>query len=424
MSHTAHPAEAAAIVLVAAGSGTRLGAGVPKAFVRIAEQSVLHWCVRSVCAAGDVLGQLVAVVPAGFVDSTRAELAQLLERIAPHVALAVVSGGADRADSVRAGLAAVDASRRVVLVHDAARAAVPADLVRRMVASIQDAVLAATPVLPVADTLSRLTEHPPHGGATLASPVDRSAVVAVQTPQAFDRAALIAAHNAAAQSGETFTDDASVMRAAGHEIRTVPGDPAAMKLTTPADLELLRRLLPTAASTNRLRVGTGTDVHAFDPQADLCVAGLTWPGEPGLAGHSDGDVVAHAIVDALLAAAGLGDIGLWFGTSNAEYRNASGEVFLRATARLLAERGIRPCNVSVQLIGVRPKVSPRRGEAETLLSEWVGAPVSFSATTTDGLGFTGRGEGLCAIATALVEHPDEAAHNRHVTSLTYSEPAR
>ena len=152
-----------------------------------------------------------------------------------------------------------------------------------------------------------------------------------------------------------------------------------------------------------IRVGTGFDVHAYDPDAPLRLAGIEWPGEPGLAGHSDGDAVCHAVVDALLSAAGMGDIGGLVGIDEPGTENASSTGFVREALGKLASSGWRPINVSVQIVGERPRFSPRRDEAESVMSALVGAPVSLAATTTDGLGFTGRGEGIAVIATALIE---------------------
>jgi 2-C-methyl-D-erythritol 4-phosphate cytidylyltransferase/2-C-methyl-D-erythritol 2,4-cyclodiphosphate synthase len=211
----------------------------------------------------------------------------------------------------------------------------------------------------------------------------------------------------------------------------IAGDAIAFKITASSDLRRAELLLaereprpsgaPDPAGT---RIGTGLDVHAFDDSSPLWLAGLHWPGERGLSGHSDGDAVSHAICDALLSAAGLGDIGGIFGTADARFAGAHGEVFLRETLRLVTEAGFSVGNVSVQLVGNHPKLAPRRAEAQALLGGIVNAPVSLSATTTDALGFTGRGEGVAAIATALLHSVVERATSMAATPGTSPAPGQ
>ena len=153
----------------------------------------------------------------------------------------------------------------------------------------------------------------------------------------------------------------------------------------------------------QLRTGIGTDVHAFDASVVLWLGLVEWPGTPGLAGHSDGDVVAHAICDALFSATGTGDMGSNFGTDRPEFQNASGETFIKAALEIISEAGFKPINIAVNVIGNQPKISSRRLEMQDAISKVLNAPVSISGTTTDGLGLTGRAEGVAAIATCLVE---------------------
>ncbi|TWX38809.1 2-C-methyl-D-erythritol 2,4-cyclodiphosphate synthase [Frigoribacterium sp. ACAM 257] len=404
-----------AVVVVAAGSGTRLAQGRPKAFVEVAGRSILERSLEAVFASS-VPTHVVVVVPVALVDEATALAHGVAGVAADHVS--VVVGGDSRQASVAAGLAAVSPGVRTVLVHDCARPFTPArqfDLVAETVEATGHGVV---PGLPVTDTIKRVSAG---GAGRVVGTVDRSELVAVQTPQGFPRAELDAAYaSVATPSDETgtepvveFTDDAALFAAAGHEVVVVTGDPEAFKITTTWDLRRAETLAaeraggpPVAdgvrAAADRLRTGLGVDVHAFDADEPLHLGLLHFPGEAGLAGHSDGDAVAHAIVDALLSAAGLGDIGSVFGTSDPRFAGASGEVFLTSALERLTHAGFDVVNVAVQVIGNRPRVGGRRLEMEARLIEVVGAPVSVSATTTDGLGFTGRGEGVTAIATALV----------------------
>lgn len=377
-----------AVIIVAAGAGSRLGAEMPKAFVPLGGRPMLERALHSVLGMREP-AQLIVVAPAVLVDEAR----RMATRAAGAVGdlVTVVAGGATRQASVTAGLRVVRAAVEVVLVHDAARALTPPAQFDRVVGAVDASGGGAVPGLPVADTIKRTD-----ASGEIRETVDRSELSAVQTPQGFPRAHLEQAY---AAQPEEFTDDAALVAAAGHPVSLIEGDPLAFKITTAWDLQRAEQLV---APSLGARVGVGIDTHAFAIGGELWVAGLRWPGEPGLAGHSDADPVAHAITDALLAAAGLGDIGSVFGTSDPRYAGARGEVFVRAAVRMLQEVGFAVGNVSVQLIGNRPRFAVRRTEAEDLLTGLVGAPVSVSATTTDGLGFTGRGEGVAAIATALI----------------------
>ncbi|WP_460772217.1 2-C-methyl-D-erythritol 4-phosphate cytidylyltransferase [Microbacterium sp. GXF7504] len=388
------------VIVVAAGSGTRLNAGAPKAFVGIDGHTVLRHALRNVFDGP--YAQVVVVAPAGYEGEALTDLRAVAGDRSELTR--VVVGGDTRQRSVAAGLAALLPSVEVVLVHDAARALTPPAVFERVVEAVDDGIPGVIPVLPVVDTLKRVD------GAAVIGPVDRSELAAAQTPQGFRRDVLETAYAAATAD---FTDDAALVADAGHRVAAVEGAALAFKITTPDDLDRARSLVtpepavrvsPHPGTPAGLpRVGVGTDVHAFGGEGALWLAGLEWPGEPALSGHSDGDAVAHAIVDALLSAAGLGDIGTHFGTDRPEYAGAHADAFLARTRALLSEAGWAVGNVSVQVQTVRPRFRGRREEAEAVLSAALGgAPVSVAATTTDGLGFTGRGEGVAATAVALV----------------------
>lgn len=380
-----------AIIVVAAGSGTRLGLSQPKAFVPVKGRTLLELCLEGVFGQPEA-AQVVVVAP----SSHRSEAVSIGHRVAGAArdALTVVVGGDSRAASVAAGLAAVADGVDVVLIHDAARALTPPEVFTRVVERVRSDNVGVIPALPVVDTIARRD-----AAGAVVEQVDRSQLAAIQTPQGFPFDAYRAAVAAIAPGAE-HTDDASVFAAAGHPVVTVPGDDRAFKVTTPWDLR--RAELLVAGDRTALRTGIGIDVHAYDENRPLWLGGLYWPGEPGLAGHSDGDAISHAVCDALLSAAGLGDIGSRFGVDDPRFAEARGEVFLAATLELVHNAGFEIVNVAVQVVAKRPRFAARRHEVEALLTRTLGAPVSVAATTSDGLGFTGRAEGVAAVATALL----------------------
>ena len=381
-----------AVVVVAAGLGTRLGADKPKAFVSLAEKTLIQHALENI-ADVPALEQVIVAVPAGH----EAQSAKIIEvaLAGKNVRYDVVVGGETRQLSIANALDVIDPEVEVVLVHDAARALAPASLFTRVASEVRRSGNGAVPLMKIADTVKRVD------GEVVRETVDRESLRGAQTPQGFVAKKLRAAY---ASAKSDYTDDAALAQAHGMQINAVEGDERAFKITTADDLTAAELRFVGADGNGSLRTGIGTDVHRFtnDESKELFLGTVVWPGERGLDGHSDGDAVSHAIVDALLSAAGLGDIGANFGVDRPEFAGANGKVFIEATLQLLAQNGYAVRNVAVQIIGNRPKVAPMREAVETALTEIVGAPVTLGATTTDGLGFLGNDEGVAAVATALI----------------------
>lgn len=376
------------VIVVAAGSGERLAATSPKAFVSVAGKTLLEHALSALNDTDHTL-QVVIVAPEKWLGAAEDLGGKTLDS---RHSQSVVAGGATRSDSVRAGLGQVDSAATTVLIHDAARALCPPEVFNRVIDAINSGAVAVIPAIEVVDTLSPID----HATGVTGAAVDRSALAIVQTPQGFSRDVIVQAHDA---FPENATDDAEIARLAGHQVISVPGDARAFKITHPADLERAHQLL---ATNEDLRVGIATDVHAYDENTPLWLGGVHWPGEPGLSGHSDGDIVLHVICDALLQAASLGDMGTLFGVSRPEFEGANSRVFLDHVLGLLAEEGFSIRSVSCQLVANTPRFAGRREEISGLLTEIIGAPVHVASTTSDGLGFTGRGEGMAAFAVALL----------------------
>ncbi len=379
------PNHSVTVIIPAGGSGERLGASIPKALVSLAGRTLIEHCVSNVAP---IANQIIVAAPAGYEDQFRTLLGD---------DILVVTGGVARADSVRAALQ--HATSDFTLVHDAARSLASAELAGRVIDALASGEKAVIPVMAVIDTI----KYVDHNNFVVATH-DRSSLRAVQTPQGFETSTLKEAH----ATSQDATDDAGLVEALNIPVKIVDGEERAFKITLPEDLVRAQKFLIGETTTN-IRVGIGTDAHAFsaNPQRQMWLAGLLWSDEVGVDGHSDGDVAAHAICDALFSAAQLGDLGSNFGVSEPEWAGASGAKLLQETLNRVRAAGFEINNVSVQIVGNRPKIGPRRAEAIAALSAALdGAPVSLSATTTDGLGFTGEGKGISAIASVLLRATD------------------
>jgi 2-C-methyl-D-erythritol 4-phosphate cytidylyltransferase/2-C-methyl-D-erythritol 2,4-cyclodiphosphate synthase len=373
-------------LLVAAGSGSRTGGDVPKQYRRVGGKALLAHAVDAL-RHPRIDEVLVVIGPA--------QEKLYREAVGERPLPAPILGGAERQDSVLRGLEAIgDAG--VVLIHDAARAFLPAAVIDRLLDAL-DSSEGAVPVLPVVDTLAR-------AGAGLGEAVPREGLVRVQTPQAFQYAAILAAHRAWTGSA---TDDAQVARAAGLSVVTVEGDPMLEKLTYEADFARWEERLRARKVS---RTGMGFDVHAFEPGDGLWMGGILIPHDRGLKGHSDADVVLHAVTDALLGAIGEGDIGQHFPPSDPQWRGAASSRFVEHARELIETRGGRIDHVDANVICEAPKVGPHRDAMRARLAGLLGLPltrVSIKATTSERLGFTGRGEGIAAQAIATVSLPED-----------------
>ena len=371
-------------IVVAAGTGSR--AGGAKQWRLLGGKPVIRWSVEALRAAG--CDEVIVVIS----DGAELDAANALHGL---VGWRAVTGGAERVDSVRAGLAALSRTDRPVLVHDAARPFLGREMIDALLAALGTAD-GAVPALPVADTLKRGSD------GSVTDTVDRTDLWRAQTPQTFMADRLIAAY-ATWPASETPTDDAAVVERDGGRVALIPGDPRLMKLTYPEDFAMAEAFIP-----RHTRVGTGFDVHRWGPGGAVWLCGVEIPHDQTLIGHSDADAGLHALTDAILGALAEGDIGDHFPPTDPKWKGASSDQFLLHAAEMITARGGCIVHVDVTLICERPKVKPHRLAMRERIAALLALPlgaVSVKATTSEGLGFTGRNEGLAAQAAATIELP-------------------
>lgn len=378
------PRDRIAVLITAAGRGTRMGSEVPKQWLALSGRSVLARSVEAFAGFGRII---VTVHP----DDMDHAIGELGGRVT------LVAGGATRSDSVRAGLEVLEGSDIThVLIHDGARPLVSLAVIGAVVDALAQEAEAAAPGIAVTDALWRGAEGAVTGFA------DRAGLYRAQTPQGFALSVILAAHRAAAEGAP---DDVELVQRQGLAVRIVPGDEDNLKITWPGDLERAGRILRMRGTDMDVRLGNGYDVHAFGPGDHVWLCGVQVAHDKGLVGHSDADVGMHALTDAIYGALAQGDIGRHFPPSDPQWKGAASEIFLRHAAELARSMGYRLGNADVTLVCERPKIGPHASAMQARLAGIMGVEperVSVKATTSERLGFTGREEGIASIATATL----------------------
>tara|TARA_R100000005_G_scaffold95553_2_gene77462 strand:+ start:12060 stop:13214 length:1155 start_codon:yes stop_codon:yes gene_type:complete len=379
-------------LIVAAGKGARTGLDIPKQYIEVAGKTILRRTIEAFLSHPGI-DQLQIVIS----EDDRALYDKATEGLS---LLPPIAGGVERQDSVRAGLESLLESRpRFVLIHDAARPFVSHDLISRTLAALANGAEAVLPALTISDSLKTISEQ------RITGALDRDSIVAAQTPQGFAFAPILAAHRTFA--GEALTDDTAVAERAGIEVLRIEGDTANVKVTTAEDVERARRAF--IRPLTDIRTGFGFDVHAFCEGDGVWLGGIHIPHDKGLKGHSDADVALHALTDALLGSIGDGDIGTHFPPSDMEWKGASSDLFLKHAAGLIAKRGGMISHVDITIICEVPRIGPYRATMRTRIAGILRLDeerISIKGTTTERLGFTGRGEGMAAQAIATVRLPE------------------
>lgn len=383
------------VIIVAAGSGRRFGYERNKLFYPLCGKPILQHTLEHVFAAKSVREVIVVHAECDYHD-----IVQVTEALHPSVPVRYVLGGAERGDSVYNGLAATAADTDIVMVHDGSRPLAGPEWFDNALAVMKTS-RAAIYAIPVKDTIKLRSGDSMYGTQSVRT-LERSRLVAAQTPQIFHKELLLKAHEYAKKHHVTGTDDASLVEALGEPVTILAGDERNHKVTTMEDVPILEFYLQGPVEH---RVGSGYDVHPLEPHGKLILGGVEIPFEKGLSGHSDADVLIHAVIDALLGAAGLKDIGTYFPDTDAAYKNISGVILLQKVRQILVENACRIVNVDVTLLAQRPKIKPYVSQMIANIAaalQLEPEAVSVKATTTEHLGFVGKEEGMAAQAAAMV----------------------
>ena len=379
-------------VMLAGGSGSRMNSPVNKTLLPLCGKTVIR---RSIEAFSGLTDKMVVVCHPGAMQDLVKEARETAVPFPVHF----VTGGDTRQQSVQNGLVAFDYDDQdIVLIHDAARCLVSSDIIRNVTESVKK-YGSGVPGIPVTSTFKICN---PDGFVTHTP--DRSCLFEIQTPQGFLAKELLNATLKASEDRFEGTDDASLMEHAGRQVRIVTGDKSNIKLTTPDDLISAAQILKGVSMS--MRVGMGYDVHRLVEGRKLYLCGVEIPWTLGLLGHSDADVALHALMDSMLGACGLGDIGQHFPDTDDRYKGISSLILLRETNRLINEAGFRLVNADLTIVAQKPKLSPFIPQMRQTVSHALGIPenaVNIKATTTEKLGFEGRAEGISAYAVCMVE---------------------
>lgn len=383
-------------IIAAGGSGLRMGLAMPKQFAKLAGIPILVHAIRAFQDAPSIHA-IIVVAPENFLEQTE----KLIENHGLTCVTKLIAGGPRRQDSVFAGLTSLPADCEMVAVHDGARPLISPALIERCIlaAGTYGAAIAA---LPVKDTLKSVGEE-----NLIQHTVDRATLWQAQTPQVVRRDWLEKAYEKTAADDFTATDEASLLEYAGLPARVVEGAESNIKITRPEDLLIAEALLMNTrnATDTGMRVGQGYDAHRLVKERPLILGGVKIPHEFGLLGHSDADVLLHALCDAILGALGLGDIGQHFPDTAQEYKGISSLLLLQAVVRMAADRGFSLRNCDITVIAQRPKLARYFPEMKTHIATTCGVDataVNLKATTTEHMGFTGREEGIAAHAVVLL----------------------